>query len=208
MNIARTGAIWARVSGDTQHPENYLPELRRWAADRGVDVRRVFLVQDSASNEGLAAGKGADFDAARAELTEGARLGHWNVVLIWSLDRLSRRGYQDLSLVIDKLRTSGCELWSHQEEWLQTIGPFGEIVVHMLAWMAQQQMAEHSAKVKLGMARARAEGKQVGGRKRGAKDKRRGARANRSRAVKAAWAGPNGDARRAALAARNAARSA
>ena len=110
--------------------------------------------------------------------------------------------------MLDKLHGYDCEVWSHREEWLSTIGPFGEIVVHMLAWMAQQQMAEHSAKVKLGMARARAEGKAIGGRKDGAKDKRRGARERRSEATKAAWSGPGGDARRAALAARNAARSA
>ena len=199
----KDGCIWARVSSTDQHPENYLPELRRWAADRGVNVVRVLTVEDSASNEGLAAGKGADFDAARAELAEGARLGHWNVVLIWSLDRLSRRGYNDLSAVLDKLRGYDCVVWSHQEEWLSTIGPFGEIVVHMLAWMAQQQMAEHSAKVKLGMQRARAEGKAIGGRKDGAKDKRRGARERRSEATKAAWSGPAGQVRREALAERN-----
>ena len=206
----RDGCIWARVSSadGSQHPENYLPELRRWAADRGVNVKRVLVVEDSASNEGLAAGKGADFDAARAELAEGARLGHWNVVLLWSLDRPGRRGYKDLSAVLDKLRGYDCEVWSHQEEWLSTIGPFGEIVVHMLAWMAEQQMKEHSAKVKLGMQRARAEGKAIGGRKDGAKDKRRGARERRSEATKAAWSGPGGDARRAALAARNRARPA
>ena len=108
--------------------------------------------------------------------------------------------------MLDKLRGYDCEVWSHQEEWLSTIGPFGEIVVHTLAWMAQQQMKEHSAKVKLGMARAKAEG--VGGRQPGARDRKRGARGTRSAAVEASWSGPGGDARRAALAARNRARPA
>lgn len=170
-------------------------------------MKRVLVVEDSASNEGLAAGKGPT-STPPAPSWPSARLGHWNVVLIWSLDRLSRRGYKDLSAVLDKLRGYDFEVGPHQEEWLSTIGPFGEIVVHMLAWMAEQQMKEHSAKVKLGMQRAKAEGKAVGGRQPGAKDKRRGARARRSEAVRAAWSGPGGDARRAALAARNSARTA
>jgi hypothetical protein len=37
--------------------------------------------------------------------------------------RSRRRGYKDLSGVLDKLREYGCEVWSHQEEWLSTIGP-------------------------------------------------------------------------------------
>jgi DNA invertase Pin-like site-specific DNA recombinase len=192
-----------------QHAENYLPELQRWAQARGVNVVRVFLVEDSASNEGKAGGKGGEFDAARAELVEGARMGRWSVALIWSLDRLSRRGYTDLSAVLDKLRGYGCEVWSHQEEWLSTIGPFGEIVIHMLAWMAQQQMAEHSAKVRLGMIRARdVEGQVIGGRKPGSKDKRPGARERRGQAVRDAWNGPSGEARRKALGPRNRARAA
>jgi hypothetical protein len=52
--------------------------------------------------------------------------------LCWALDRMSRRGYKDLSALIDKLADYGGQLWSKQEEWLQTVGPFGEIVVHML----------------------------------------------------------------------------
>lgn len=58
------------------------------------------------------------------------------------------------------------------------------------------------------MARARSEGKTVGGRKAGAKDKRRGAKEQRSQAVRDAWSGPAGKARRAALAERNRARAA
>ncbi len=176
MDGTRNGCIFLRVSSDDQHVEIYQDEMTRWAQARGVTVKRVFLITDSASNEGLAAGKGADFDAARAEMVEGARLGRWNVALIWSLDRLSRRGYKDLSGVLDKLRGYDCEVWSHQEEWLQTIGPFGEIVVHMLAWMAQQQMKEHSAKVKLGMAKIAPGAPGRAGRKPGAKDKRKRSR--------------------------------
>lgn len=64
----RDGALFVRVSSDDQHPEIYLPEMQRWADARGVNVVKVFMISDSASNEGKARGKGALFDAARAEL--------------------------------------------------------------------------------------------------------------------------------------------
>jgi len=199
------GALFVRVSSDDQHPEIYLPEMQRWADARGVNVVKVFMISDSASNEGKARGKGAEFDAARAELVEGARLGLWGVALIWNINRLSRRGYKDLSGVIDQLHDYDCELWSHEEPWLQTVGPFGEIVVHMLAWMAENQMKELSTKVKLGMIRARdVEGKKIGGRKAGSRNRRTVVHTDATRAkVAASWT----PARRAALAARNASRA-
>jgi DNA invertase Pin-like site-specific DNA recombinase len=203
--MMRDGALFVRVSSEDQHPEIYLPEMHRWADARGVNVVKVFMVQDSASNEGKARGKGALFDAARDELVEGARMGHWNTTLIWNLNRLSRRGYKDLSAVIDQLREYDCELWSHEEEWLQTVGPFGEIVVHMLAWMAENQMKELSNKVKLGMVRAKANGVKVGGRRPGSRNKHKVVHTDAIRAkVAASWT----EERRAALAARNAARAA
>lgn len=112
---AADGVIFIRVSSDDQRPEIYEPELRRWAVGRGIKVRKVITVQDSASLEGLAGGKGDLFDQAHAEVLEGARLAKWNVVVIWSLDRLSRRGYRDVQGVLDELHSYGCELMSHEE---------------------------------------------------------------------------------------------
>ena len=85
------------------------------------------------------------------------------MVMVWALDRLSRRGYGDLSGLLTALSADGCEVWSEQEPWLHTVGPFGEIVVHMLAWMAQQESARRSERVKAGLERRRAEGKPVAG---------------------------------------------
>lgn len=188
-------ALWARVSTGDQRPENQ--GLREWAERRGLDVVREFTVHDSAWKSGN--GKGREYDAARAELVEGARQGEYQVVLIWALDRLSRRGYTDLSGVIDKLSASGAQLWSKQEEWLQTVGPFGEIVVHMLAWMAQQESQRRSERTKACAARRKErEGLPVG-RQPGAADKK----PRRRSGYVSAWEGPAGDARRAALAERN-----
>lgn len=181
-------AVWARVSTADQHPENQ--KLAEWAERRGLEVVAEFTVLDSAWKNGN--GKGREFDAARARLLEGARQGEYQVVVVWALDRMSRRGYADLSGFIGKLAGYGTELWSQQEQWLQTVGPFGEIVVHMLAWMAQMESERRSERIKAGLARKKAAGEKVGGGHVGAKDRK----PRRREGYQAAWA--PGGARRVA----------
>jgi putative DNA-invertase from lambdoid prophage Rac len=172
MSTETKCAIWARVSTTDQHTENQLLALREWAAGRGFPVVREFVTEDSAWANGNGA-KGREFEKAREEMLEGARLGQYRIVLVWALDRLSRRGYEDLSPVLQRLRSFGCELLSHQEEFIATLGPFGDVVIHMLSLMASQESERRSARIKAGLARRKAEGKPVGGRKAGAKDKRK-----------------------------------
>jgi DNA invertase Pin-like site-specific DNA recombinase len=177
----RTAAIWARVSTEEQHTENQLHVLRQWAADRGFTVTAEFITEDSAwSRNG---GKGEEFDRQREALIRGAHLGQYKVVLIWALDRLSRRGYRDLDSLMGKLAADNCEVLSHQEEWITNTGPFGELIRHMLALSSEQESSRRSERIKLGMARVQREidadlaagktpTKRIGGRKPGSKDKK------------------------------------
>ena len=219
MNSTSAGpvqcAIWARVSTADQHAENQLHVLREWAQRRGFEVVRTFIVEDSAwaVSKGNGNGaKGREFEKAREELLQGAHHGHYRAVLIWALDRLSRRGYEDLSPVLQQLRASQCDLLSHQEEWLTNLGPFGEVVIHMLSLWANQESERRSQRIKAGMATRRRNleagievkgAQRIGGRKPGAKDKRKRSREG----YEAAWA-PGGRlrvAREARLAAKRAA---
>ena len=201
-------AIWARVSTTDQHTENQLHILREWAAGRGFDVAREFVIEDSAWANGNGNGtKGKEFEKAREEMLDGARLGQYRIVLVWALDRLSRRGYDDLNSVLQKLRAHGCELLSHQEEFIAVLGPFGEVVIHMLALFAAQESSRRSERIKAGIARRRRDieaGKiegTIGGSKKGRKLKKgHGAAGARAR-----WSDP---AQREALAERNRQRAA
>jgi putative DNA-invertase from lambdoid prophage Rac len=163
-------AIWARVSTTDQHTENQLAELRQWAERRGLEVVQEYAVEDSAWQEGK--GKGAEFDRQREALVNGARLGHYQVILIWALDRISRRGIEDTLAVLRRLAEHDTDVWSHEEEWLHTSGETRELLVGISSWIAGQSSARQSARVKAGLARRRAEGLPVGGRRPGAKDKK------------------------------------
>lgn len=166
-------AIWARISTDDQHTGNQLDQLRAWAQRRGLDVVQEFVTEDSAWAASPGNGKGTQFDKARNELINGARLGHYQVVLIWALDRLSRRGIEDTLAVLRRLAEYEADVWSLQEDWLRTSDPaMRELLVGIFGWMAGQESMRRSERIKAGLARRKAEGKQVGGRKPGARDKR------------------------------------
>src|ERR1035438_2856533 len=117
-------AIWARVSTSDQKTSNQLDVLRKWAADRSLDVAAEFITEDSAWAESRgSSGKGSEFDRARASLLDGARLGRYQVVLIWAVDRLSRKGIEDTLATLRRAYEHGCDIWSHEEPWLVTSEP-------------------------------------------------------------------------------------
>ncbi|KHL00431.1 recombinase family protein [Sinomonas humi] len=164
-------AVWARVSTAEQTTENQLQVLHDWAGRRGLDVVAAHAIEDSAYTS--TNGKGQDFDRQRAELLNGARLGHYDVVLVWSLDRLSRRGMEDTLATLRLLTEHGCAVWSHQEPWLHTSDPaMRELLVGITGWMAQQESKRRSERTKAGIERRRKAGLPVGGRKAGAKDRK------------------------------------
>jgi DNA invertase Pin-like site-specific DNA recombinase len=98
-------ALWLRVSTSGQHTENQAG-LAAWAARRGLRVVAVHELSDSAWT--AANGKGREFDAARRDLLRDARSGRVRVVLIWALDRLTRRGPEDALSYVRQLTESGC----------------------------------------------------------------------------------------------------
>jgi DNA invertase Pin-like site-specific DNA recombinase len=185
-------AIWARVSTTEQHAANQLDVLRAEAAKRGLDVVAEFVTEDSAWQASNGKGKGAEFDRQRRALLDGAHRGQYQVVLIWALDRLSRKGIADTGNVVRQLTAAGCEIWSHQESWMQTTDPHTrELIIAIMAWLAEMESARRSERIKAGLARRRAEGLPVG-RQAGAADKRR----RRRSGYVAAW--ETGGARREA----------
>lgn len=195
---AQKAAIWARVSGADQHPENQTAELRAWAERRGIDVAAEIVTEDSAWTLSNGSGKGSEFDEARARLLDGARMGHWQVVLCWAIDRLSRRGIEDMLATLRRLSDYGCTVYSLREPWAEDLKDphMRELFLAIAAWMAEMESSRRSERVRAGLARRKREGKRVGGRKKGQRDRK-------PRTPVTGEAKGWTDERRAALAARN-----
>jgi putative DNA-invertase from lambdoid prophage Rac len=157
--VKRKAAILERVSTEKQGGEAQ-GVLSAWAADRGLDVAEVIRVKDTAWTGRN--GKGAEYDAARARLLELARLGQVQVVIVWSLDRLSRRGIKDTITVLDQFGEYGTEVWSYREPWLTTMGEARSLIIAVLAWVAEQESRRRSERMKGSIEARRAQGRPVG----------------------------------------------
>jgi len=157
VTSAVRAALYLRVSTRDQSVENQERELRQWADRLGFEVAAVYA--DTAS------GSRSDREALAAVLA-GAHRREFGVLLIWSLDRLSREGIGATARYLEQLRAAGVRVMSHQEPWLDTGGPMGDLLVAIFAWVAQQERQRISERVRAGLARARAQGVRLGRRPR------------------------------------------
>jgi len=185
-------AIWSRVSTADQHTANQLAVLRAWAADLGSPVAAEYVTADSAWTQPASSAKGQEFEAQRAAMLAGVRSGKHPLVLVWTIDRLSRKGSEDMLRCLRLLAEAGADVRSHQEPWLNTADPFArEILLGVFATIAKYESVRRSERIRAGLARRKAAGLPIG-RQAGAKDKGK----RRRSAYVASW--EDGGARREA----------
>jgi len=82
--------------------------------------------------------------------------------LFWSLDRLSREGVLKTLLILNQLSTHGVKYRSLQEQWIDSLGAFSDAIIGILATVAKFEADRISARVRTGLARAKAQGKVLG----------------------------------------------
>lgn len=151
-------AIWARVSTDRQEGDDQIRELRADAARRHWEVVKVYEVEAS----GWTGKQRRDLDAA----WEDGRQGVYEVLLAWALDRLTREGVEATIREANRFAREGLILASYNEPWEELTGPLRELLLAFHGWMARQESARRSERVKAGMARARDQGRRLGRRAR------------------------------------------
>jgi DNA invertase Pin-like site-specific DNA recombinase len=148
-------AIYARVSTDDkgQDPLNQLLQLRQWAAVQGWEIVQEFTDEVSAKN-----GDRPGFKA----LWKAAEGHRFDCLVFWSLDRLSREGTFATLQYLRRLGNLGIKFKSYTEQYVDSLGIWGEAIVGILAAVAQQERIRISERTKAGMARVRAKGKHCG----------------------------------------------
>ncbi len=160
--------IYARVSTEEQHTENQIPVLENWAKQRGWEVIGISSEEESAWKAG--------HQRELAQLLKDARYGDFQLVLIWSLDRICRGGPSEIFPLIKSFNNYGVKVFSNQEPWTeQPEGPMYELLISVYSWVAKMESQRRSERTKLGMARARAQGKNIG-RPKGSKDTKKRSR--------------------------------
>ena len=158
-------AIYLRVSTEKakdgsgrsvrgQTPENQLLQINQMVNARGWEVAKTYTIFDSASKQLQ--------NKQFYEMLEDARVGMFNALIVWSLDRFSREGARKTFKYIEELEHWKVGFISYTEQWLDTLGPWKDMVLAMLATMAKQESTRMSERTRAAIERVRASGKRWG----------------------------------------------
>ncbi|WP_201979418.1 recombinase family protein [Hymenobacter rubidus] len=147
-------AIYARVSTNDkgQDPENQLHQLRAFAEQHGT-IYKVFT-------EEVSGGK-ADRLQFKLLLLE-AYQKKFDLVVFWRLDRFSREGTLATLKYLKELSDHGVNYKSFMEPYLDTLGPFADVIVSMLSTIAAQDLIKISENTKAALAKKKAAGIKLG----------------------------------------------
>jgi len=153
-----TCVLYVRVSDARkgQTTENQLLQLQSFCDSKNWRVVEVYQDHETAG--------GSRVRPAYERLYEDARRPgrKWDLIVFWSLDRFSREGTYATIHRLRQFQDLGVSFVSHQEQYLDTLGPFREAVMGILAAVAAMERNRISERVKAGIARSKLEGKTFG----------------------------------------------
>jgi DNA invertase Pin-like site-specific DNA recombinase len=145
-------ALYARVStkDGRQDTGNQLIALREYAAKQGWEIAGEYIDHESGGHS-----KRPHFQRMFAD----ARARRFDLVLFWSLDRLSREGVSATLNHLERLTSFGVNWRSFTEEYLDSTGIFRDAVIAILAVIAKQERIRRSERAAAAIARLRRQGK-------------------------------------------------
>ncbi len=146
-------ALYLRVSTDKQETENQAIQLRDFAEKQGWQIVREYTDYETGSKGDRAQFQRMFDDASRRK---------FDLVLFWSLDRLSREGAYETLTYLNRLTSYGVGWRSYTEQYLDSTGIFKDAVISILAVIAKQERIRRSERTKAGLARIKAAGKRLG----------------------------------------------
>jgi putative DNA-invertase from lambdoid prophage Rac len=86
----------------------------------------------------------------------------FDVLFFWSLDRLTREGTLATLKYLELLESYGVRWRSLTEPWIDSAGPFRDVIISLLASLAKQERVRISERVRAGLTRARQYGTRSG----------------------------------------------
>jgi DNA invertase Pin-like site-specific DNA recombinase len=146
-------AIYARVSKDDQEAENQLEQLREYCQRRDWILEHEYVDHWTGASDGR-----PQFQ----KLFHDARTRKFDLVLFWSLDRFSREGVLPTLQHLQRLNDYGVDWKSYSEQYLESLGPFREAILSVLAAMARQERIRISERTKAALERIRKSGRRLG----------------------------------------------
>jgi DNA invertase Pin-like site-specific DNA recombinase len=147
-------ALYLRVSTVNQTADNQLHELERVASLRG------WTIVATCRDDGISGAKGRDQRPALDGLLKAAARREFDLIAVWSIDRLGR-SLQHLVTTVNDLHAQGVQLYFHQQA-IDTTTPSGKLMFGVFSSFAEFERDLIRERIKLGVERARREGKRLG----------------------------------------------
>ena len=146
-------AIYGRVSTDKQDNENQLLQLREFATKQDWSIFSEYVDTESGSTAARPAFQRMLKDASQRK---------FDMVLFWSLDRLSREGVLPTLKHLETLTSYGIGWRSFTEQFFDSCGVFKDAIISIMATLAKQERVKRSERTRAGLARVRASGRILG----------------------------------------------
>ena len=125
-------ALYARVS--TQHKgqetANQLLQLRECCQAQHWSVLQEYEDHESG---------GKSERTAFQQMLRDAAARRFDVLFFWSLDRLTREGTLATLKYLELLESYGIRWRSLTEPWIDSAGPFRDVIISLLASLAKQE---------------------------------------------------------------------
>jgi DNA invertase Pin-like site-specific DNA recombinase len=147
--------IYSRVSTQDQTTENQIIQLKEYAAKQEWEI--VEIITDVCSG-----GKAAEERQGLNKVFTMAHKKLFDVVLFYSLCRLSREGVRETLTYLTRLNDCGIKWHSYTELYLSSLGVFADAIVALMATLAKQERIRISERTKAGLARVKAKGVKLG----------------------------------------------
>jgi DNA invertase Pin-like site-specific DNA recombinase len=146
-----TVALYARVStkDGRQDTENQLTALREYCSKHGWVIAGEYVDHETGGHS-----RRPHFQ----QMFIDARARKFDMVLFWSLDRLSREGVSATLNHLERLNATGVNWRSYTEEYLDSCGLFRDAVLSILATIAKQECVRRSERASAAIARLRRQG--------------------------------------------------
>jgi DNA invertase Pin-like site-specific DNA recombinase len=147
--------IYTRVStrDKGQDALNQVTPIRDLCVQEGWSIWREYQDHDTGSR--------ADRTGFQQMLKEAAEK-RFDLLIFWSLDRLTREGTLATLKYLERLETYGVRWRSFVEPWIDSAGPFRDVVISVLASLAKQEQVRISERVRAGLYRAKLGGTKTG----------------------------------------------
>ncbi len=144
-------AVYLRVSSESQSTDLQRAELNEYATRRGWEIVRTFDEKLTGTHN-----RRPEFQACLAE----AKLGRFDVLLVWKLDRFAR-SLKDLLNHLQDLQDWGVQFCSMNDP-IDLTSSSGKLMCSMIGAFAEFEASLIRSRVRAGIENAKAQGKHLG----------------------------------------------